>query len=69
MPAPLFNLINAYQRANQLMQSLQNPAAFVKQQFPDVPDTILNDPNQVLQYLQRTRNISSDQLKQITGSR
>lgn len=51
------------------MQSLQNPAAFVKQQFPDVPDTILNDPNQVLQYLQRTRNISSDQLKQITGSR
>jgi hypothetical protein len=69
LPAPLFNLINAYQRANQLMQSLQNPAAFVKQQFPDVPDTILNDPNQVLQYLQRTRNISSDQLKQITGSR
>lgn len=69
MPAPLFNLINAYQRANQLLQSLQNPAAFVKQQFPDVPDNILNDPNQVLQYLQRTRNISSDQLKQITGSR
>lgn len=63
------NLISAYQKVNQIMQGLQNPVAFVKQQFPDVPDNLLNDPNRVLQYLQQTRNISSDQLKQITGSR
>lgn len=69
MPNPLFSMINAYQRANQIMQSMQNPAAFVKQQFPDVPDNILNDPNQVLQYLQQTRNISNAQLQQMLGAK
>lgn len=69
MPNPLFNMINAYQKVNQIMQSMQNPAAFVKQQFPDIPDNILNDPNQILQYLQQTRNISNEQIQQMTGSR
>jgi hypothetical protein len=62
-------MINAYQRVNQIMQGMQNPAAFVKQQFPDIPDNIMNDPNQILQYLQQTRNISNEQLQQMTGSR
>lgn len=66
---PLFNMIGAYQKVNQIMQTMQNPMAFVKQQFPDVPDNILNDPNQVLQYLQQTRNISNEQLQQLMGSR
>ena len=66
---PLFNMIGAYQKVNQIMQTMQNPMAFVRQQFPDVPDNILNDPNQVLQYLQQTRNISNEQLQQLTGSR
>ena len=65
----MFNMINAYQRVNQIMQGMQNPAAFVKQQFPDIPDNIMNDPNQILQYLQQTRNISNEQLQQMTGSR
>ena len=69
MPNPLFNMINAYQKVNQIMQSMQNPAAFVKQQFPDIPDNILNDPNQILQYLKQTRNISDEQIQQMTGSR
>jgi len=69
MPNPLFNMINAYQKVNQIMQSMQNPAAFVKQQFPDIPDNILNDPNQILHYLQQTRNISNEQIQQMTGSR
>lgn len=69
MPNPLFNMINAYQKVNQIMQSMQNPAAFVKQQFPDIPDNILNDPNQILHYLQQTRNISNEQIQQMMGSR
>jgi len=69
MPNPLFNMINAYQKVNQIMQSMQNPAAFVKQQFPDIPDNILNDPNQILQYLQQTRNISNEQIQQMMGSK
>ena len=66
---PLFNMMGAYQKVNQIMQSMQNPAAFVKQQFPDIPDNILNDPNQILHYLQQTRNISNEQIQQMTGSR
>ena len=69
MPNPLFNMINAYQKVNQIMQSVQNPAAFVKQQFPDIPDNILNNPNQILQYLQQTRNISNEQIQQMMGSK
>ena len=66
---PLFNMMGAYQKVNQIMQSMQNPAAFVKQQFPDVPENILNNPNQVLQYLQQTRNISNEQLHGMLGYR
>ena len=69
MPNPLFNMINAYQKVNQIMQSVQNPAAFVKQQFPDIPDNILNNPKQILQYLQQTRNISNEQIQQMMGSK
>jgi hypothetical protein len=62
-------MIEAYQKVNQIMQTTKNPAVFVKQQFPDIPDNILNDPNQILQYLQQTRNISNEQIQQLTGSR
>ena len=53
------------QKMNMIMQAMRNPAQFVKQQFPDIPDTMMNDPNQVLQYLQQTRNISNDQLNML----
>lgn len=56
--------MNPMQRMNLVMQAMQNPAAFVRQKFPDIPDNIANDPNQILQYLQRTRNISDEQLNQ-----
>ena len=56
---------NPLQKANYILQALKNPAAFVKQQFPDIPENISNDPNKILQYLQETRNISNDQISQI----
>lgn len=49
----------------QVMQAMQNPAAFIKSRFPDIPDNIQNDPNQIMQYLQRTRNISNNQIQQL----
>lgn len=55
-------VMSPIQKMNTIMQAMRNPAQFVKQQFPDIPDTMMNDPNQVLQYLQQTRNISNDQL-------
>jgi len=57
-------LMNRIGQTGSLLQAMQNPAAFVKQQFPDIPDQIANDPNQILGYLQRTRGISNQQIQQ-----
>jgi len=60
---PVFQ--NPIQKAAYIMQALTNPAAFVKQQFPDVPDGIANDPIQVRNYIMQSRGISEQQLQQI----
>lgn len=62
---PRFN--NPFQKANYIMQAMKNPAAFIKQQFPDIPDNIANDPNQILNYIQQTRGISNQQIQQLYG--
>jgi hypothetical protein len=59
------------QKMMAVMQAMSNPVAFVKQHFPDIPAGIQNDPNQVFQYLQQTRNPVSEQqiqqAQQMTG--
>lgn len=61
--APVFS--NPMQKMNYIMQAMQNPAAFVRNAFPDIPAQIQNNPNQILQYLQQTRNISNQQIQQL----
>ena len=46
---------NPIQQANYIMQAMKDPAAFIQDQFPDVPENIRNNPNDVLNYLQQTR--------------
>lgn len=58
---------NPAQKIAYVMQAMRNPAAFVKQQFPDIPNEISNNPDAILQYLQKTRGISSEQIQQLTG--
>ena len=58
---------NPMQRMNYILQAMKNPAAFVRQQFPDIPQNIQNDPNQILRYLQQTRGISDQQIQQISS--
>lgn len=48
-----------------IMQAMQNPASFVKNQFPDIPSEIENNPEQILSYLQKTRGISDQQVQQL----
>lgn len=63
---PLENMPNnIIQRMQQVSQAMQNPVGFLKQRFPDIPTEIMNNPNQVLQYLQQTRNISNEQIQNI----
>lgn len=56
---------NPVQKFQYILQAMTNPAAFVRQQFPDVPEDIQNDPNKVFEYLQRTRGqVSQNQIQQ-----
>lgn len=58
---------NPIQKMNYIMQAMRNPAAFVKQAIPDLPNEIANDPNRILQYLQQTRGVTNEQIQQIAG--
>ena len=76
---PLYNMImsgqmnqstspqfmNPIQKMQYIMKAMTNPAAFVRQAFPDIPTNIQNDPNQILQYLQQTRHISNQQIQDL----
>ena len=56
---------NPVQMITGIMQAMMNPAAFVKQKFPDIPQNIANDPNQVFNYLQQTRpQVSQQQIQE-----
>ena len=57
--------MNPMQKIQMVMQAMANPAGFVKQQFPDIPDDMLNDPNRIMQYLQQTRGISNQDIQQV----
>lgn len=46
---------NPMQRAQIIANAMRDPVSFVKQQFPDIPENIINDPNAILNYLQQTR--------------
>lgn len=62
---PLYQQFMMPQRMTAMMQAMQNPAAFVRQQFPDIPAEIANDPNQILRYLQQTRGIPDARIQQL----
>ena len=56
---------NPMQFVANLMKAMIDPAAFVRQNFPDIPANIQNDPNQVFNYLQQTRpQVSSQQIQE-----
>ena len=58
IPNPQSNITkfqNPVQQAQYIMNAIRNPAVFIQEQFPDVPEDIRNNPNDVLNYLQKTR--------------
>lgn len=56
---------NPMQMTVNLMKAMMNPAAFVRQIFPDIPQNIANDSNQVFNYLQQTRpQVSQQQIQE-----
>lgn len=59
--------LNPFQQMQQVMSAMNNPAAFLKQRFPDIPNEIMHDPNQILQYLQQTRGITNEDIQRVQG--
>ena len=55
---------NPVMKMRHIMQAMTNPAAFVKNAFPDIPDEIQNNPGQILNWLQRTRGVSDQHIHQ-----
>lgn len=67
-PAPVsFGGMGPAQRMQAVMQAMRDPAGFVAQAFPDIPQGIRNDPGRILSYLQQSRGISDDQIRQVQG--
>lgn len=63
MPNPLYQQLNPQPQnnfSNMLQQLKQNPVAILSQKY-NIPQN-LNDPNQILQYLLSTRQVSQDQV-------
>lgn len=52
---PTITFQNPMQQMSYVMNAMRDPAAFILEQFPDVPENIRNNPNEVLAYLQQTR--------------
>jgi hypothetical protein len=59
---------NPVQRYQFIMNAMANPANFVKEQYPDVPENIRNNPAAILNYLQQTRGrMFTQQMQQVAG--
>ena len=63
MPSPLYQQFNQAPQNNfaqMLAQFKQNPMAMLAQRY-NIPQN-MNDPNQILQYLLNTRQVSQEQV-------
>ena len=56
---------NPIQKMDFIRKAMANPGLLIKQRFPDIPDNIMQDPNAILLYLQRTRGITNQQIQQL----
>lgn len=60
---PIF-MQNVMARANQMMQSFQNPQQLLQKMMPNVPAEIRNDPNQIINWLQQTGKVTPQMIQQ-----
>ncbi len=56
---------NPLQRLSYIMQAMRNPAAFVRQNLPGIPEQAFNDPtgNGVLQYMQQNMGVTAQDIQ------
>ena len=54
---------NVIQKAQQMMQSFQNPQQLLQRFMPGIPEGIRNDPNQIISWLQQNGKITDQQIR------
>lgn len=56
---------NPLQKMNYIMQAMTNPAAFVRQHLPNIPEEAFRDPtgNRVLQYMQQNLGVTQQDIQ------
>ena len=59
---------NPMQMYGQIMQAMRNPAQFVKSKIPDIPDSIANDPDQILKYLKQNKGLTDQDIQRVQNS-
>ena len=63
----LLNGMNQYQQVmNMARQMMQNPQQAVANAFPDIPQEICNNPNQIMNWIQQNGRVNP-QMYQIAG--
>ena len=65
MNGPFGAVQGLLQRAQQMAQSFQNPQQMIQQFFPDAPNEVRGDPNQLLGWLQQTGRYSPQQVQMV----
>ena len=60
---------NPMQKMSYIMQAMQNPAQFVRQHLPGVPEQALQDPtgNAVLRYMQQNMGVTQQDIQNAAG--
>ena len=59
---------NPLQKMNFIMQAMRNPAAFVRQNLPQIPQEAYNDPtgNGVLQYMMNNMGVTQRDIQNVS---
>lgn len=59
--------MNPMMMGQQVMSAMNNPWAFLKQKWPDIPDEYANNPAMIMQYIQQTRNVSNQDIQNLAN--
>ena len=62
---PMFS--NPVMKMQYIMQAMRDPAGFVKQHIPDIPNEIQNDPNAILNFLRQNKGLTDADIQRATG--
>lgn len=60
---------NPMQKISYIMQAMRNPAQFVRQNLPQIPQQAFNDPtgNSVLQYMMNNMGVTQQDVQNASG--